>query len=245
MIMHDPMHQFEIYVLFPFKLFGYDLAFTNASLFMVLSTLSVCAFFLLGKRRLVPGFAQLVQEKSFGFVSNLVKSTAGEEALPFAPYIFCLFLFIFAGNYIGLFPYTFTFTSHLIVTFTLAMLVFLTTTIVGIVKHGTHFLRLFFPDDIPIFIAPILMPIEIISYLSRPVSLAIRLFANMVAGHTMLKIFAGFTFLIAGSEFAPAAIVPLLMNTLFMFFECLIAFLQAYVFTMLTCIYLNDTLNLH
>lgn len=243
--MHDPLHQFEIIPLIPFKLMGHDLAFTNASLFMVMATLVLCFFFLLGRRRIVPGYIQLIQEKSLGFVSDLVKSTGGEEALPFAPYIFCLFLFIFAGNYIGLFPYTFTFTSHIIVTFTLAMLVFITTTIIGIVKHGFHFLRLFFPKDLPILVAPILIPIELISYLSRPVSLSIRLFANMVAGHTMIKIFAGFALILASSSLAPMAILPIIANAGIVLFECLIGFLQAYVFTMLTCIYLNDTLNLH
>jgi F-type H+-transporting ATPase subunit a len=174
-----------------------------------------------------------------------VINTAGKEAAPFVPYIFCLFLFIFAGNYVGLFPYTFTFTSHLIVTFTLAMIIFIVTTIVGIVRHGFHFFRLFFPQGLPGFLAPILIPIEIISYLSRPVSLSIRLFANMVAGHTMIKIFAGFTLLLASTSFAPISVLPLITNTLIVMFECLIGFLQAYVFTMLTCIYLNDTLNLH
>lgn len=243
--MHDPLHQFEIHPLLPIHFMGYDISFTNSSLFMVIATCILCLFFSLGKRKLIPGYIQHIQETAFGFVNDLVKSTAGNEALVFAPYIFCLFLFIFAGNYIGLLPYTFTFTSHLIVTFALAMLVFITTTIIGIVKHGFHFLRLFFPKGLPLIVAPILVPIELISYLSRPISLSIRLFANMVAGHTMIKIFAGFALVIASSSFAPAALIPIFANAGIVIFECLIGFLQAYVFTMLTCIYLNDTLNLH
>ncbi len=243
--MHDPLHQFEIHPLIKIHWHGYDLSFTNASLFMLLATLSLCLFFMVGSRKLVPGYIQYIQESSFTFVNDLVKSSVGHEGLVYGPYIFCLFLFIFAGNYLGLFPYSFTFTSHISVTFALAMLVFISTTIIGIVKNGTHFLRLFLPEGLPIFVAPIIVPIELISYLSRPVSLSIRLFANMVAGHTMIKIFAGFALILAGTNIAPLALVPIIANVGVLFLECLIAFLQAYVFTMLTCSYLNDTLNLH
>ncbi len=243
--MNDPLHQFEIHPLIPIQMLGYDVSFTNASVFMLLATMVLCAFFLLGKRELVPGYIQYIQEASFTFVNNLVKASIGPEGLTFAPYIFCLFLFIFAGNYIGLIPYAFTFTSHIIVTFSLAIIVFISTTLAGFHKHGAHFLRLFFPKDLPLVVAPILLPIEIISYLSRPVSLSIRLFANMVAGHTIIKIFAGFTVILASTEMFPAALLPVITNAAVLLFECLIAFLQAYVFTMLTCIYLNDTLNLH
>ncbi|MBX9976689.1 MAG: F0F1 ATP synthase subunit A [Alphaproteobacteria bacterium] len=243
--MHDPLHQFEIYPLLKITLLGYDVSFTNASLFMVIATMVLCGFFLIGKRELVPSYIQYIQEISLNFINNLVKNSLGSEGLVFAPYIFCLFLFIFAGNYIGLIPYSFTFTSHIIVTFSLAMIVFVVTTFIGFYKHGVHFLRLFFPKDLPLIVAPILIPIEIISYLSRPVSLSIRLFANMVAGHTMIKIFAGFALVLGSTSFFPTALLPILANSAVLVFECLIAFLQAYVFTMLTCIYLNDTLNLH
>ena len=243
--MHDPLHQFEIYPLIPLYFMGYDISFTNSSLIMVIATLVLCVFFSIGKREIVPGYTQFIQESSLHFVTDIVKSTAGNAGIVFAPYIFCLFLFIFAGNYLGLFPYTFTFTSHLIVTFALAMLVFIATTVIGIVKHGFHFLRLFFPEGLPLVMAPILIPIEFISYLSRPVSLSIRLFANMVAGHVMLKIFAGFALVLASTSLAPTAFIPIFANAGVVIFECLIAFLQAYVFTVLTCIYLNDTLNLH
>lgn len=243
--MHDPLHQFEIHTFCPMTLFGMDVSFTNASLFMVLTTAVLCVFFSLGKRQMVPGYVQYLQETSLSFVANLIKTSVGRDGMPFAPLIFSLFLFIFGANYIGLLPYTFTVTSHIIVTFTLAMVVFLVTTLVGIYKHGFHFLRLFFPKDLPLLVAPILIPIELISYLSRPISLSIRLFANMVAGHTMIKIFAGFAVILASSGFFPAAVLPIVTNVAILLFECLIAFLQAYVFTMLTCIYLNDTLHLH
>lgn len=243
--MHDPLHQFEIHPLIKIHWHGYDLSFTNASLFMVLATVSLCLFFMAGSRKLIPGYLQYIQESSFTFVNDLVKNSVGHEGLAYAPYVFCLFLFILAGNFLGLLPYSFTFTSHLVVTFSLAILVFIGTTIVGIIKHRAHFLRLFLPEGLPLFIAPILVPIEFISYLSRPVSLSIRLFANMVAGHTMIKIVAGFVLVLGTSSLAPTALLPLVVNVGVLFFECLIAFLQAYVFTMLTCIYLNDTLNLH
>lgn len=243
--MHDPLHQFEIHAFLPMTLFGWDISFTNASLFMVITTGVLCVFFSLGKGQMVPGYLQYIQESAFSFIVNLVKTSVGQEGLPFVPLIFSLFLFIFGANYIGLFPFTFTVTSHIIVTFVLAIIVFFVTTLVGIYKHGFHFLRLFFPKDLPLIVAPILIPIEIISYLSRPISLSIRLFANMVAGHTMIKIFAGFAVILASSGFLPAALLPIITNTAIVLFECLIAFLQAYVFTMLTCIYLNDTLHLH
>lgn len=243
--MHDPLAQFQIHPLFIIKVGSLDLSFTNASLFMLIATAILCIFFVSGKRQMTPGKLQFLQEASFSFVNNLVKTSVGQKGLSFAPYIFCLFLFIFAGNYIGLLPYCFTFTSHIIVTFSLAILVFIGTTIAGIYTHGFHFLRLFFPKDLPLLVAPILVPIEIISYLSRPISLSIRLFANMVAGHTMIKIFAGFAVILASTDFFPTAAFPIVANSAIIVFECLIAFLQAYVFTMLTCIYLNDTLNLH
>lgn len=243
--MHDPLHQFEIYPIIPIKLLGVDVSFTNSSLVMLLGIIAVCLFFSLGKRKLIPGYIQYIQEASFNFVNNIVETSVGLKGLRYTPYIFCLFLFIFSGNYLGLLPYTFTFTSHLIVTFTLAILVFIGTTIIGFIKHGVHFLRFFLPKDLPMAIAPLLVPIEIISYLSRPVSLSIRLFANMVAGHTILKIFASFAIALGSTKLFPIAFLPVVVDVVIILFECLIAFLQAYVFTMLTCIYLNDTLNLH
>ena len=243
--MYDPLHQFEIYPLVEFTLAGFDVSFTNASLFMVIVTAVLCAFFLWGRSELVPSYVQYIQEISFGFVNKLVKNAVGDAGIPFSPYIFCIFLFVFGANYLGLAPYSFTVTSHLSVTFALAGIVFISTTLIGIAKHRTGFLRLFFPKGLPLMISPILVPVEIISYLSRPVSLGIRLFANMVAGHVMIKIFAAFAIILSESTFFPSALLPVVANAGILLFECLIAFLQAYVFTMLTCIYLNDTLNLH
>lgn len=188
---------------------------------------------------------RLVSEELFRFVSDLIKSYVGRGGWAYFPYVFSLFLFILFGNLLGLLPYNFTFTSHIIVTFSLSILVFVGATIAGIIKHGFHFLKLFLPDGVPLYVAPLLVPVEIISYLSRPVSLSVRLFANMVAGHVMLKIFAGFAVLLASSAFVPLAVLPVILNVAVNAFEVLVAILQAYVFTILTCIYLNDALNLH
>lgn len=243
----DPLYQFKIKPLIPLHIGGYDLSFTNASLFMALTTLAIClvTHFATRNKRLVPNRLQVTIESLFHFIANMVTTYVGKEGLKFFPYILSLFLFILFGNLIGLIPYTFTFTSHIIVTFALALFVFIGVTIAGFIKHGAHFFRVFFPEGIPIYIAPLLVPVEIISYLSRPVSLSVRLFANMVAGHVMLKIFACFAVLLAGSSFIPAAILPTLLNVTITGFELLVAILQAYVFTILTCIYLNDALNLH
>ncbi|MCX7338643.1 MAG: F0F1 ATP synthase subunit A [Alphaproteobacteria bacterium] len=254
--MIDPLHQFEIHKLIPFEIGGIDLSFTNASLFMVLTTCVIClvAHFAtqsaIATNTLVPartasGRTQIGLEMLFCFVGSMVKSHVGKEGRAYFPYIFSLFLFVLGGNLIGLLPYSFTFTSHIIVTFTLAMIVFVGATIAGIVKHGWGFFKIFLPDGIPLYVAPLLVPVEIISYLSRPVSLSVRLFANMVAGHVMLKIFAGFAILLASGLFLPVAILPIVVNTAVTAFELLIAVLQAYVFTILACIYLNDALNLH
>ncbi|MBY0281141.1 MAG: F0F1 ATP synthase subunit A [Alphaproteobacteria bacterium] len=243
----DPLQQFKIKPLVPVHIGGYDFSFTNASLFMVLTTFAICLFihFSTKKKRLIPNRLQVCVESLFHFIADMVTTYVGKEGLKFFPYILSLFLFILFGNLIGLVPYAFTFTSHIIVTFALASFVFLGITIVGFVKHGTHFFRIFYPSGIPIFVAPLLIPVEIISYLSRPISLSVRLFANMVAGHVMLKIFACFAVLLAGTSLVPAAILPTLLNVAITSFELLVAILQAYVFTILTCIYLNDALNLH
>ncbi len=245
--MVDPLHQFEIHEIVPLSLFGYDISFTNASLSMVMSAL-VALFFLhmaTRKQALIPGRFQMAVESLFSFIGQMIKTHVGREGLAYFPHVFCLFLFILVGNTLGLLPYAFTFTSHIIVTFSLAMLVFMGSIIIGVKKHGLHFFKLFFPDGIPVYVAPLLVPVEIISFLSRPISLSVRLFANMVAGHIMLKIFAGFCVLLAASNFFPLAAAPLLINAAMTGFEFLVALLQAYVFTILTCIYLNDAINLH
>ena len=193
----------------------------------------------------LPSRLQMACEVLYEFVSDMVDSNAGKAGLTYFPYIFSLFLFVLFGNLLGMVPYSFTFTSHIIVTLTLAFLVVVSVTIIGFVKHGFKFLRLFFPEGTPVFIAPLLVPVEVMSYLSRVVSLSVRLFANMVAGHAMLKIFAGFIVILASSNFMPIAVLPFVVNIAITGFEFLIAVLQAYVFTVLTCIYLNDALNLH
>ncbi|MBL6958527.1 MAG: F0F1 ATP synthase subunit A [Rhodospirillales bacterium] len=239
----NPLHQFEITTIAPIKLGGIDASFTNAGLFMVLTVITVSLFLGLSMRRksLVPGRWQSMAELSYEFVASMVRDNVGNEGRKYFPFVFSLFMFILFGNLIGLIPYSFTFTSHIIVTFSMAIVVFLGVTIIGIVRHKLHFFSLFLPTGVPMVMAPVLIPIEILSYLSRPVSLSIRLFANMMAGHTMMKVFAGFII--------PLGIIggwaPLAVDVALTGFEFLVAFLQAYVFTILTCLYLNDAIHLH
>ena len=240
--MAGPLEQFEIKTLAPIKLGTLDASFTNASLFMALAVVAITVFIVGGMRGrdLVPGRWQSMAEMSYEFIAGMVRENVGHDGRQFFPFVFSLFMFILLGNLLGMIPYSFTFTSHIIVTFALAALVFVLVTIVALVKHGLHFFTYFFPSGAPIAMAPLLIPIEILSYLSRPVSLSIRLFANMMAGHTMLKVFAGFT--VAMGIFGVA---PLLLNVALTGFEVLVAVLQAYVFTILTCLYLRDALHLH
>lgn len=240
--MSDPLHQFEIHKLIPFNFHGLDLSFTNASLFMVLAV-AVAFVFLWGgivRAKVIPGPWQSMTELTYGFVSNILDETMGIKGRKYFPFIFTLFMFILVGNTLGMLPYAYTFTSQIIVTFGLALIAFGTATIIGFVRHGFHYFTLFIPKGAPVYMLPLIIPIEILSYLSRPVSLSVRLFANMMAGHTMLKVFAGFT--VALGIFG---IAPLFVNTLLTAFEILVAILQAYVFTILTCIYFQDAIHLH
>lgn len=240
--MSDPLHQFEIHSLIPLKVDGIDISFTNSSLFMV-ATVLVTAVFLMGgmiRSQLIPGRWQSMVEMIYEFIATLLDETVGIKGRKYFPFIFTLFMFILIGNLIGMIPYNFTFTSQIIVTFGLAMIAFGVATLVGFIRHGFHYFTLFVPKGAPIYMLPLIVPIEILSYLSRPISLSVRLFANMMAGHTMLKVFAGFT--VALGIFG---IAPLAVNTLLTAFEILVAVLQAYVFTILTCIYLHDSINLH
>ena len=240
--MFDPLHQFEIHSLIPLKLDGVDISFTNSSLFMVV-TVFVTSFFLIGgmtRSKIIPGRWQALTEMTYGFVANLLDETVGMKGKKYFPFIFTIFMFILMGNLIGMIPYNFTFTSHIIVTFGLAMIAFGVATLVGFIRHGLHYFSLFVPKGAPIYMLPLIVPIEILSYLSRPISLSVRLFANMMAGHTMLKVFAGFTVILGIFGIAPLAV-----NILLTAFEILVAILQAYVFTILTCIYLQDAINLH
>ena len=240
----NPMHQFNVYRIGPeISLGNVDISFTNASLFMVISALTIISVFFIGTKRkaIIPTKIQLLTELGYTFVSKMISDTAGSKAKPYFPFVFSLFMFVLFCNMLGMLPYSFTVTSHIIVTFALAAVIFVGVTIIGFVNHGVGYLKLFIPSGVPLFLLPLIVIIEIISYLSRPVSLSVRLFANMMAGHTMLKVFGGFVIslgIIGGW-------LPLSFTVALTGLEILIAFLQAYVFAILTCIYLNDALNLN
>jgi len=240
--MADPIHQFEIKELIPLELFETNISFTNSSLFMSLAIISVILLLLVSikNQSLIPSRLQSISEIFYEFIANMISDNIGEKGHKFFPLIFTLFAFILFGNLLGMLPYTFTFTSHIIVTFVLAIFIFLFVTLLGIFIHGFKFFGLFVPKGVPMLMLPLMVPIEIISYLSRPISLSVRLFANMMAGHTMLKIFAGFIF-----SLGIFGVAPLIIDVALTALEVLIAILQAYVFTILTCIYLNEAINLH
>ncbi|MYJ72344.1 MAG: F0F1 ATP synthase subunit A [Rhodospirillaceae bacterium] len=237
-----PLDQFTIKPLVSIDIGGADLSFTNSSLAMLITVASVSLFLVVGmsRGRLVPGRWQSMAELSYEFVAGVLKETVGNEGRRYFPWIFTLFMFILFGNMLGMIPSAFTFTSHIIVTFAMALAVFTFVTLLAVVKHGFRFFSFFVPPGAPKAMWPLLIPIEVISYLSRPVSLSVRLFANMLAGHTLLKVFAGFVVALGF-----AGIVPLLFIVALTGLEILIAFLQAYVFTILTCLYINDALHLH
>lgn len=242
----DPIHQFEIHAIVPVKLFGYDLSFTNASLFMVIILAAVWFLMVYGtrNRELVPGKLQAAAEMSYEFIANTIRSSAGNEGMRFFPFVFSLFMFVLFANLIGLIPYTFTVTSQIAVTFAFAALVILTVIIYGIYKHGMHWFGLFVPSGVSPVMLPFLVLIEVISFVSRPISLSVRLFANMLAGHITLKVFGGFvTMLLASGAWAALAPLPLAGVIAISALELLVAVLQAYVFTILTCVYLNDAIH--
>ncbi len=239
---HGPMHQFEINRLAEIEIFGIDASFTNSSLFMVLGVGLITGFFALAMngRSLVPTRMQSVAELCYEFVANMVRENVGQAGMKYFPFVFTLFTFILVMNLLGMLPYSFTVTSHIIVTFALAALVFVVVTAIGFARHGVGYLKLFVPEGVPMWLMPLIVPIELISYLIRPVSLSVRLFANMMAGHTMLKVFAGFVVSLGIFGFA-----PLLFTIAFTGLEFVVAFLQAFIFAVLTCIYLNDAVNMH
>lgn len=241
----SPLEQFQIKPLVdgPVDM----VAYTNSSLWMTLAVVAATAFMVLGmsKREMVPGRFQSMAESVYDFIGSMIRENVGDEGRKFFPFIFTLFMFILFGNMLGMVPGSFTFTSHIIVTFALAAFVFVLITLVGIAKHGLHFFSFFVPHGAPKALYPLMIPIEIISYLSRPISLSVRLFANMMAGHTMLKVFASFVFALGAATAGIGSILPIAMMVALTGFEIMIAFLQAYVFTVLTCIYLNDSLHLH
>jgi F-type H+-transporting ATPase subunit a len=245
----EPIHQFNIDNLFTIGHIGdQTIAFTNSSLYMLLSV-AVISLLMIGGvagRQLVPGRIQSMAELSYEFVANTIRSNAGAEGMKFFPLVFSLFMFILVSNMIGIIPYAFTVASHIIITATLALLVFFTVLVYGLYKNGLRFFKLFVPSGIPIYILPLVVLIEIISFLSRPISHSVRLFANMLAGHITLKVFAGFVALLGTSLGAIGwigGILPLALTVALTALELLVAFLQAYVFAILTCIYINDAIH--
>ena len=245
----DPIDQFRIIDLFPIaKVGNTEIAFTNSAAFMLAAVVGITAFLVIGtaKRGLVPSRLQSAAEMAYEFVATTVRSTAGSEGMKFFPFVFTLFMFILTVNMIGLIPYAFTVTSHIIVTAALAITVFLTVLIYGLYRHGFHFFNLFVPKGVPIYILPLIVFIEILSFISRPISHSVRLFANMLAGHITLKVFASFIILM-GSAMGllgwAGGVLPFAMIVVLFALETLVAFLQAYVFAILTCIYLNDAIH--
>jgi F-type H+-transporting ATPase subunit a len=244
----DPIHQFEIKNFFPIvRLGAHEIAFTNSALYMLIALALILALMLgaTTARAMVPGRLQAVAELSYEFVANTLRSTAGTEGMKFFPLVFSLFMFILVLNVIGLIPYTFTVTSHIVITVSFALLVFLTVVIYGFWRHGTRFLRLFVPSGVPGYILPLVTFIEVLSFLSRPISHSVRLFANMLAGHITLKVFGGFVTMLGTLGFLGwlGAVLPLGLTVALTALELLVAFLQAYVFAILTCIYLNDAIH--
>ncbi len=244
----DPIHQFHLNKIVDLPIGGIDASLTNSGVFMIAATLGVTAFVMLGSSRkaLVPGRLQSMVEISYNFVADMVKSSAGTEGMRFFPLVFSLFMFILFANMMGMFPYFYTFTSQLVVTFALAMLVISLVIGYGIYKHGFKWLKLFVLPGVPIVLVPLVTLIEVFSFITRPVSLGVRLFANMLAGHIALKVFAGFIVLLLGAGAwwsYPLAILPLLLTIALTALEFLVSFLQAYVFAILTCIYLNDAIH--
>lgn len=248
--MANPLHQFEIKSIIPIQIGGLDASLTNSGAFMILAVALITGFLLLSvqSRALVPGRLQSVAELAYEFVANMLRTNVGSEGRPYFPFIFSLFFFILLGNMLGMVPYGFTFTSHLAVTLGMAMLIFIGTTIIAFAKHGIGFFGFFLPHGTPWYVAPLLVPIEILSYFFRPISLGLRLFANMTAGHTLLKVFAGFAAGFVASMGAVGifpALIPMAATIALTGLEFLIAFLQAYVYAVLACIYLNDALHMH
>ncbi len=246
--MANPIQQFEITPLIHIPAGSVDLSFTNSSLWMAIAIVTSLAFLTLAMRRkaLVPGRAQIFAEGLYEFVANMIRENIGPKGRQYFPLIFTIFVVVLLGNMLGLLPYSFTYTSHLIVNAALAFLIFLVVVVIGFAKHGTHFLHIFMPPGMPLWLTPLIVPIEVLSFLIRPVTLSVRLFANMIAGHIMLKVFAGFSagMVAMGTAGVAFGLLPMLFNSVLIGFELLIAFLQAYVFAVLSCIYLKDTVEI-
>ena len=239
----SPLKQFEINTISNIEIGSYNISFTNSSFAMLITVMVITLFLTLtvNTRSIIPSRMQLISELMYNFIAQLLSDTVGDNGKKYFPFVFTLFMFVLIGNMVGMIPYQFTFTSHIIVTFALAALVFIGVTILGFVNHGFKFFSFFIIPGVPFYMHPLLIPIEVISYLSRPISLSVRLFANMLAGHTLLKVFAGF---VVTMPFFTGAF-PLAFIVALTGLEILIAFLQAYVFAILTCLYINDAYHLH
>ena len=238
----NPLHQFEIQRIFNINIAGVDLSFSNSSLAMVIAVFGIFVFFYFGSKHknVIPGRMQAVSEIAYQLVGSMIRDNIGSAGIKYFPFVFSIFFIVLFGNLVGLIPYMFTYTSHIIVTFSLAMMVFAFITIIGFCLHGVKFLGMFAPKGVPFVLKFLLVPIELISYFSKPISLSVRLFANMMAGHTMMKVFASFCVMLGA-----LGIAPMLINVALTGFEMLIACLQAYVFAVLTCLYINDVVHLH
>jgi F-type H+-transporting ATPase subunit a len=245
----DPIHQFQISNLFHVGQFGgTNIAFTNSALFMAVAVVLLTVFLVGGTLRAqtVPSRLQSAAELTYEFVADMLRSTAGKEGMRFFPFVFTIFMFVLTLNMLGLIPYAFTVTSHIVITAALAITVFLTVLLYGLYRHGLHFFNLFVPKGVPVYILPLIVGIEVLSFISRPISHSVRLFANMLAGHIALKVFAGFIILLGtalGAIGWAGGVLPFAMIIALTALEMLVAFLQAYVFAILTCIYLNDAIH--
>ena len=242
----DPTEQFSVHSIVPVHLFGHDISFTNASLYMFIVVGLITALMILAvsKEALIPGRLQSVAEMAYEFNADMLRQTTGKSGMHFLPLVFTIFMFTLFANVISLIPFTFSVTAQVIVTSVLALLVFVLVIGIGIKRNGMHFFQLFVPKGVPIYILPLVVGIEIISFLSRPVSHSVRLFANMLAGHITLQVFGGFVIMLLGAgAWAVISPLPFIMTVAMFALELLVAFLQAYVFAMLTCMYLNDALH--
>jgi F-type H+-transporting ATPase subunit a len=240
---HGPLSQFEIKPLISLSFNGYDISFTNASLFMLFALITAVVLVVIPvmRAKLIPNRLQALAEIAYGFIANTLESNAGKKGMDYFPFVFTLFILVLSLNMLGMLPYSFSVTSHIAVTFTLAITVFVTVTLIGFIRHGIHFLSFFLPSGTPIWLAPLMIIIELFTYLARPLSLSIRLAANIMAGHILLKVLAGFVV----TSSIMFGWIPIPFIVIFTGFEFFVAFLQAYIFTILTCVYLSDAINLH
>ncbi len=246
--MASPLSQFEIKKIFPLEFNGFDISFTNSSLAMFGTMLVIFSLMFIGTRKssLIPSRSQSIIEATYEFIANMIGDNIGKEGMKYFSFIFSLFMFILIGNLLGMLPYSFTWTSHIIVTFAISFFIFIAVTIIAIAKHGiVKFLKFFAPSGVPKPMLLLLIPIELISYLSRPISLSVRLFANMMAGHTLLKVIGGFVFVLGANSYIIGGVLPVAFLVALTGLEIVIAFLQAYVFAILTCLYINDAIHLH